>query len=289
MNIIDLDKLEGKMLQSDGGYIGCCPACLENGRNALSKNHLRVFASGKFNCIVDDSKEHNGRILQLIGTESNEETIAQIPEPKITLPESWDLNILKGLIKNHDYFNSRGISNKTCEKFQMGVALKGQMRSRAVLPIFNEQRDKIIGFTGRKLNNDGYGPKWRHLGNKSLWIFGGDLTSIECSRTVIITEGPADILYLSECGINNTLCLFGVEISSKLLSYLIRINPNRILISTNNEVENFSIGNKAAERIRSKLLQFFNEDKIEIALPQKKDFNMMDTNEIEEFRKKFNI
>jgi len=289
--MIDLDKLENLVTTVDG-WQAQCPLCNFNGEDQKNRNHLGIQRDGKFNCLkYSADPTHLKAILDLVGVNSDGILKHQyiVPEPKLSIPESWPLNILKGLIKNYDYWQKRGVSSTTCEKFHVGVATKGMLKNRSVVPIFDESRTKIIGFNGRKLNEDQFGPKWKILGEKKQFLFGGELFSIEQSKTVIITEGPADILYLSEHGINNTLCLFGVEISSKLLSYLIRINPNRILISTNNEVENFSIGNKAAEKIRNKLLQFFNEDKIEIALPTLKDFNLMNFNEIAMWREKFKI
>ena len=73
-------------------------------------------------------------------------------------------------------------------------------------------------------------------------------------------------------GIKNTLCLFGINISSKIISYLIQANPKEILISTNNEPNNNSIGNIAAQEIKDKLASYFLEEKIKIALPIAKDF-----------------
>jgi len=84
--------------------------------------------------------------------------------------------------------------------------------------------------------------------------------------------------------IRNVLVLFGVNLHSKLLSYLIANNPNKIYISTNNDTKH-DVGQRAAERIRHQLLNYFGEDKVEIKLPTKKDFGEMNEEQIKEFWK----
>jgi hypothetical protein len=70
------------------------------------------------------------------------------------------------------------------------------------------------------------------------------------------------------------LCLFGVNISSKVIAYLISLNPSRILISTNNELgsANGGIGNKKAIVLQKTLTNFFSEERVSVALPDVKDF-----------------
>ena len=146
------------------------------------------------------------------------------------------------------------------------------MYGRSVIPIFNSDRTKIIGFTGRKIDDNKLGPKWKHLSDKKLWIFGGNQKLPKTMEKVILVESPVCIMKLYSYGIKNTLCLFGINISSKIISYLIQANPKEILISTNNEPNNNSIGNIAAQEIKDKLASYFLEEKIKIALPIAKDF-----------------
>lgn len=284
MNVIDIEKLEGKVYQSDGSVICMCPACAENGQNLRSKSHLRVWPTGQFNCVVaTGDKAHNARILQLVGTESNGELpeIQRNIQPKIEIPVEYDLSILKSLIKNYSYFESRGISAETQKFFKMGVAGKGKLNQRVVIPIENERHDKIVGFTGRLIDDKNEWhiknktPKYKHLLDIGSCVFPYFPNEIKKAKNkIILVEGPGDVLYLWDRGIKNVICLFGVNISSKVLGYLIQLNPEEILIATNNELNssNKGVGNKSAEKIRGKLLNFFNEEKVKIALPQLKDF-----------------
>lgn len=113
------------------------------------------------------------------------------------------------------------------------------------------------------------------MGNKKNFVFTGCPSSIRESRTILITEGPADVLALYECGIKNTLCLFGTTISSKQLAFLIRINPSKIVIGLNNELNssNGGVGNQSAIKLQKVLLNYFSEERVIIALPRLKDYN----------------
>jgi Toprim-like len=288
-HILDLDKIEG-LRRVGPDFVGRCPVCALENRDK-SKQHLSVQGNGVYNCIAD--KEHNKGIYQLIGV-GGTGIIEDRPieQPRIECIKTWDIGLLDKLIQDFRYFEWRGISAATQKRFNMGVALTGQMANRVVIPLLNDHKTQIIGFTGRSLNNE-IKPKWRHLGSKTNWIMCGDVNSIQESRTILITEGPADILALYEAGIKNTLCLFGTTLSSKQLGFLIKNNPLRIVIGLNNEPDNKNIGNLAAEKLRNTLRNYFSEERLIIGLPEVvgcKDFNDMlikDRIFLDEYKKKW--
>jgi hypothetical protein len=295
-NVIDLEKLENKAPQPDGSFICFCPACGEENRNLKSRNHLRVWPTLQFNCVVNTGdKQHNARILQLIGTESDGIVTYSAPrEQKIEIEKSWPITILEKLIHDYSYFENRGISATTQQHFKLGVALSGSLNGRVCVPIFDEHKTKIIGFNARLINyskwhKDNRVGKWKILGNKKSFIFCGDESFIRESRTILITEGPADILALYEAGIKNSLCLFGTIISSKQLAFLIKNNPKKIVIGLNNEES--GVGNKAALKLKDTLNKYFDEDKVVIGLPEgEKDFNdllIRDKNLLASYREKW--
>ena len=122
MNIIDVSKLENVRQDSDG-FTAACPFCRSNNSDRTG-NHLKVFRSGKFSCIIAPSdREHNAGILQLVGTESDGAAPIFVPEQKIELEKTWDIELLNKLSRNYSYFESRGISAATQIHFNIGVAL----------------------------------------------------------------------------------------------------------------------------------------------------------------------
>jgi DNA primase len=295
MNVIDLEKLEN-LVTTSSGYQARCPACAENNEDSHNKNHLGIQRDGKFNCLkYSGDRQHLSRVLQLVGTESDGTTSAYVaPPPTIQIDKSWPLDILNKLYLDYSYFESRGISAETQKKFKLGVALSGSLNQRVCVPIFDENKSKIIGFNARLIKytdwhkENGIG-KWKILGNKKSFIFCGDEKEIIKQQSILITEGPADILALYEAGIKNTLCLFGTTISSKQLAFLIKSSPKKILIGLNNEES--KIGNDAAKKLQRVLLNYFNEEKVIIALPDgEKDFNDLlkkDKKFLDEYRGKW--
>jgi DNA primase len=276
--ILNLDKLEGLKRGPNGSFIARCPVCAKEGRD-LKSNHLSVQSNGVYNCIIDSS--HNKGVFQLVGNGGSGVYIdsgeSKIKEPEVVNKQTWSLDILKSLIKEYSYWEKRGISAETCEKFKIGTAYKGQMAFRTIIPIINKENTKIVGFTGRALK-DGMDPKWKHIGSKNDYIF--PKINIEQyqllpkeKRKIVIVESPADVLTLAELNIYTVLCTFGTSISSKQMGYILGLNPEEILISTNNEPNNKNIGLDAALKMKRSMLNIYEESKIKIILPDLKDFN----------------
>ena len=275
---LDLDKLEGLKRGPNGSFIARCPVCARDNKDTKAM-HLSIQSNGIYNCIIDSG--HNKGIFQLVGKGGTgqylESEPSKIKQPEIVNKQTWPLDILKSLIKEYGYWEGRGISAKTCEKFKIGTAYKGQMAFRTIIPIINRENTKINGFTGRALKND-MEPKWKHIGSKNDYIF--PQINIERyyqlpkgKRKVVIVESPADVLTFEEFNFSNVLCTFGTSISSKQMGYLISLDPDEILISTNNEPNNKNIGLEAAIKMKRSMLSLYDESKVKIVLPDLKDFN----------------
>lgn len=192
-------------------------------------------------------------------------------ENKIYPPE-----ILLKLLPQHDYWIKRGISEDTIKLFKGGLAHSHKFRMRHTIPIYDESNN-IIGFTGRYvLNIDNPNiAKWKHVGNKKnfIWPYHLNQKDIIDKNEVILVESPGCVFSLFEAGIKNVLCIFGLNISPKLINKLIAINPSKVIIATNNEES--ERGNNAAIGIQTKLAKFFDKNRVIIKLPYKKDFNEM--------------
>lgn len=196
--------------------------------------------------------------------------------------KKFDKSLLIKLDKNHDYWMGRGISKHIIEEFKGGVALNGRMANRYVFPIFNERHD-LVGFSGRTLFKNTKSPKWKHLGKKSLWCYPVFLNqeSIIEEKEVILVESIGDMLALFNSGIRNVIVTFGLDISSAIIEYLLKVDVNRIYISFNNDINNNNSGNIAAQEGKEKLINYFDESQISIALPESKnDFGVMTHEEI---------
>lgn len=202
---------------------------------------------------------------------------------KIRVPKVYPKEILKRLVPHFDFFKSRGISVATLKEFEAGMAHSGKLNKRVCFPVY-DRHGRIIGFAGRWFKEIPFGsaPKWKLMGYKVDWIFPCHLNDalLREKREVIIVESVGDVLALWEAGIKNVVCIFGTSMSSKQLSYIIGLDPKKIIIATNNDVDNDSEGQRAAGKIALKLHKLFDTAQVIVALPPKKDFGIMPAKEI---------
>jgi hypothetical protein len=209
-------------------------------------------------------------------TYNKEETLQR---PILKQQEVFDKSILLKLRKDDSYWIQRGISSEILLPFQGGVASAGKMFNRYVFPIFNKDND-LIGFSGRDISAitlEGR-PKWKHLGDKKEWVFPAkvNIQDLKSKKQIILVESIGDLLALRQNNINNALVTFGLNLSSRLVYFLLSLNPNYIIIAFNNDGSDKGAGNVAAENVKNKLANYFDIQQIKIKLPQgQKDFGEM--------------
>jgi len=202
-----------------------------------------------------------------------------VQKPTLTQQTTFDKSILLKLRKDDSYWVNRGISPALLSEFQGGVATAGKMFNRYVFPIFNKD-DQLIGFSGRDVSGitlEGR-PKWKHLGDKKEWVFPAkiNLKDIKAKKEIILVESIGDLLALMENGIKNVLVTFGLNLSNRILYFLIACNPKTVIIAFNNDGFENGAGNVAAQNVKNKLVNYFDTDQIKIKLPNSgKDFGEM--------------
>ena len=206
-------------------------------------------------------------------------------QPKIKEKKTFDKELLLKLEKKHEYWIKRNVNEETLHLFKGGLAKAGKMKNRYVFPIFNNKQE-IIGFSGRDITNESK-IKWKHLGDKSNWCYPLflNLQTLKEEKEIFIIESIGDCLSLWDAGIQNTIVTFGLEISTAILNVLLKIDPNKIHISFNNDSNNNNAGNNASEKAVNKLLRYFDKNQITIKLPIKKDFGEMTKEEILQWKK----
>ena len=200
----------------------------------------------------------------------NVSLVIEKPEPKLEEQTVFPIEYIEGLVQDHSYWLNRGISLETLQLFRGGVAtdLPG-MNNRYVLGVWNA-KNQLVGFQGRSLNNKQ--PKYKIKGEKSQFCypFHLNIKEIQKKKEVILVEGVGCLFSLYEAVIRNVMVLFGVSLSNHQLTMLLRLNLNKIIISTNNDGH---AGNTAAVKIQRRLLKFYDKKQIEVRLPPGKDFN----------------
>lgn len=244
-----------------------------------------------FKKLVELSCQDNEKLKEFLDSvkPENQSFIETTKTPKMESDQFFNHDEIKTLLPHYEFYNKKGISSNVLELYRSGFSMSGKMNGRFVFPIFDEN-GKVAGISGRHLlwKPESYTPKWKHLGKKANWIYpinlpnkSGEnnnvfLSKIEEKKEIILVEGIGDSLALSQQGLYNHLVVFGLEISSKQLSYLMSLSLNKIYISTNNDSDKSdNRGLEAAIKIYLKLIKFFDVDKIEIRLPIVKDFGEM--------------
>jgi len=211
----------------------------------------------------------------------------EVERPTINTQKTFDREMLLKLKKDHSYWINRGIPEDVVSQFEGGVASSGKMAGRYVFPIFNKY-DQIVGFSGRDILGRSEVPKWKHIGNKSFWCFPAKLTlkAIKSKKEVFIVESIGDALALYNAGIDNFIVSFGLEISTAIINFLLKVDVSKIRICFNDDSENNSAGNEASEKAYNKLTKIFDRNQVVINLPSKNDFGEMTTEEITEWKRK---
>ena len=210
----------------------------------------------------------------------------EVIEMEKIYPESY----LEKLLPMKTFYEKRGVSSNTQDKFKCGYAGGGKMYRRIVFPIYDLD-GQIHGFSGRSVTNDEHIPKWKHMGRKTNWVYPHHLShsNIEDKEEVILVESIGDCMALYEAGHENVLMLAGLDISAKIISYLNSFDLKRIIVATNNDnSKDENTGALASIKVAAKLSSVFDLSLIKINPPVCNDFGEMlecDTAMLENFKK----
>lgn len=280
------DKLVNVKSLSDGSITCGCPICINEGGDKL-KGHLKIYKNLAYNCIKygNSDKEHSKKIYDYLYSDLPDSVLEEYKErrqneqDKTGIIQYFDEALLTKLLPNNEYWIRRGVKESVLQRIGAGLASKNEkskLSGRAVLPV-RDRYNKLIGFSGRLIESNEFKPKYKHLvrneGNKKHFIFPNVNISVPAMRraqNVILVEGQGCSMCLMGHGYDNNLCLFGVHPFSPLLSLIISMNVGKIIIATNDEPS--GVGNRAADRIKESLCNYFNEKDIVIHLPKAKDF-----------------
>jgi 5S rRNA maturation endonuclease (ribonuclease M5) len=188
--------------------------------------------------------------------------------------------IRKNLSIPSEYFIGRGFNEITLKNYDVGECLiQGkEMYERAVVPIYDENFQYMVGCTGRSVhekcsNCKGYHKptdscptpeevwkysKWRHnAGFKTqdyLYNYWIAKHRIKETTSVIIVESPGNVWRLAECGITNAVAIFGSSMSDRQ-KMLLDISGAMTIVTI---MDNDDAGKKAAEQIKNKCDKIYN-------------------------------
>lgn len=275
-----------------GDYLKMRPLYRESSNNtALSVNKNTGYW-------VDWVTMEKGDLKSLISKTGGDSNISLEVSKKNKNKQLLDFSIklnsedIPTLLPNYNFYLNRGISEDTLRELRSGMCTSGKMNSRYVFPIFSESND-IIGLAGRDLLKSDVRPKWKKLGESKKFAYPlfTNKEDILNKRQVILLEGISDLVALFDCGIRQCLVVFGLNLSSFLLSKILELQPTDIVLGFNFDDKNdgSNPGMLGNIKIRDKLLKWFSPSVVRICLPYKNDFGDMSKDEILDWAHKNNI
>ena len=163
------------------------------------------------------------------------------------------------------YYLDRGFSAKVLEGYDVGYCTNPRkpMYQRAVVPIYDNNHEFIVGCTGRsifdkcpKCNNYHdpkekcrHFPKWMHSKGfqKEKWLYNYWVAKDEIAKTgvAILVESPGNVWRLAEAGIHNVVAIFGTAFNNDQKNLLDESGALSLVCLMDND----DAGQKAAKKI----------------------------------------
>jgi len=158
-------------------------------------------------------------------------------------PDGWD-NLVSSLAASKEDIDAAGLGF-----VNRRGRLQDFFRARVLFPILDE-RDRVIGFGGRKLP-DADGPKYQNsrdnvLYNKSKALYGINWAKADAVQhnQVLVCEGYTDVIGFARAGIPRAVATCGTALTEDHVRILKRFTRNLVLAYDADEA-----GQSAAERV----------------------------------------
>jgi 5S rRNA maturation endonuclease (ribonuclease M5) len=198
-----------------------------------------------------------------------------------------------------NYFIDRGFNTDILKRYDVGLCFnpKKPMYNRAVVPIYDESHQFLVGCSGRSIfekcqkcgcyhdhssdcpseNESWKYSKWKHSADfksqDNLYNFWFAKEHIKRQKYAIIVESPGNVWKLEEAGIHNSVAVFGSSLSDNQKRILdVSGAMSLVLIMDNDEA-----GKKATEQIIKKCQRTYNVYALSIT---HEDVGSMSKNEI---------
>lgn len=193
------------------------------------------------------------------------------------------------------YFLNRGYSIEILDDYDVGTCKTygKPFYNRAVVPVYDETGEFIVGFTGRSvfeqckecksyhdpLKKCFHFPKWRHSEGfekeKYLYNYHKAKKFIQETGVIILVESPGNVWRLEESGIHNSVGLFGTVLNESQKELIDQSGALSIILLMDND-EN-GAGQSAALKIKDQCEKAY---RVFIVNIKKNDIGEMNSNEI---------
>ena len=213
---------------------------------------------------------------------ANKKRVEIIAEPK----DAWALHIgqytytedkLRNLNSPKPFCYHKNLDLAIVQDRNIGYCVSGTLVGRICVPIYNVL-GKIVGISGRIVNDTDSFIKWRHWPS-SRKMQGGigfkrrlNLYNIDRvvqhmnktgDRTVILVEGPWDVIKLEMAGVKNSLAIFGSMISDTQAALLKHLGVEKVVVALD--------GDEAGQKGSEKILRFLEKFLFELGIIRLED------------------
>jgi len=213
-----------------------------------------------------NTKIHNDNILF-------SSTINNLTTPKIE-KAGIDIELYRSKVEiPATYYLQRGYSIEVLDKYDVGTCKrpKRSLYQRAVVPIYDESGDIILGFSGRSIHPKceqckhyhdpekkcHFFPKWKHTkGFKKencLYNYWYAKEHILKSGAIVLVESPGNVWRLEEAGIHNSVAIFGAHLSTNQLNIINGSGAFSIICLLDND----EAGKKGAKKIHDQCSKMY--------------------------------
>ena len=153
--------------------------------------------------------------------------------------ETFPDHILNRLGKNLSYATERGFDESVLRKMGVGISRYGVMDGRLVFPVKNIVGN-LVGFSGRKTDDDPHSPKWRHSRfKKSVNMLNIDLCKRAINEwklsTIVVSEGPWDVARLCEAGFWNSVAVMGSSLTNGQVCVMKKMGVTKVILFMDND------------------------------------------------------
>lgn len=177
---------------------------------------------------------------------------------------------MRTLTSPSKYFNRRGFSESVLNEYDIRHYSGNTYvyQSRSIIPVFNDENRLLRGFTAR--SEDNREPRWLYSGGfpaaTSLFNYAKASEHIRRKHSVILTEGPLDVLCLREAGINECIAIWGASAWNDYKRYLLdKLGVMRVVLALDND----AAGAAGREKIIRDTRRYYNTT--EVLLPDGKN------------------
>lgn len=290
-------------------------------RGVLSRSKHNWSKDGDKTCSFEETVEFCLSVLnkdissiKISNNDKNKKNFISIVSNIVQKTEHSSTNKCNKMTRNHvinnlkipcKYFISRGFSKEILEKYDVGLCdnKTKEMFNRAVVPIYDNDYNFVVGCTGRSIfeicekcksyhnptqscpsaENKWKYSKWKHnIDFKSqnyLYNFWFAKEFIKKTGVAVIVESPGNVWRLEESGIHNSVAIFGSSLSDRQKFCLDSSGAMTLVVLTDND----DAGRYAAEKITEKCKNTY---RIYIPKISKPDIAEMTVQEINQTIKK---